>query len=210
MGDHLLFTVDSQSRDHLINGISPGRWRCFTPLASVCPYLMCLLTNDGAIWFSGFQVEFKSWPEPESAKNAGMLRAPKSPERQWTPSCFIQTSKYFFFFSVFSESYLTSGQRYQGNIFLSFHTKHQFPDGQSLLFFRSYRSNILSKEGLTATEKERQRDQSRNCEGEGEVLLLPVATPHLGEIRTLIGPLSPPLSHLLFTNTKGTVRIASD
>jgi hypothetical protein len=63
-----------------------------------------------------------------------MLRAPRSPERQLTPSCFIQTSKYFFFFSVFSESFLTSGQRYQGNIFLLFHTMHQLPDGQSLLY----------------------------------------------------------------------------
>jgi hypothetical protein len=43
----------------------------------------------------------------ESAENAKMPRD--------AINCFIQTSKYFF--SVLSESYLTSGQCYQGNIF---------------------------------------------------------------------------------------------
>jgi hypothetical protein len=40
------------------------------------------------------------------AENARELRAPRMPKRQETPSCFIQTSKYFFFCSVFARELL--------------------------------------------------------------------------------------------------------
>ncbi len=68
-----------------------------------------------------------------------MLRAPRMPKRQESPSCFIQTSKYFFFFSVLPLSYFTSSQCYQGNNFpvalpfISYYAQ-QLRDGQSSLY----------------------------------------------------------------------------
>ncbi len=51
-----------------------------------------------------------------------------------TAILFHRNFKILLFLFCFSESYLTSGQRYQSNIFLSFDTMHQFWDRQSLLY----------------------------------------------------------------------------
>jgi hypothetical protein len=72
-------------------------------------------------------------------------RAPRTPERRERqnakrPSCFLQTSKYFIFFSILSEKYLTSGQCYQGNIFLlalPFSSYYAAIPGWSLVCHRS-------------------------------------------------------------------------
>jgi hypothetical protein len=71
------------------------------------------------------------------------------PKRQETLSCFIQTSKYFFFCSILPQGYFTSGQCYQGNIsllqYLSFHTMKQFRDGQSSVCSTKHKVRIYKE-----------------------------------------------------------------
>ncbi len=54
---------------------------------------------------------------PRSPRTLRIQRTPKRPKRQMMPSSFLQSTKYFFFFTILSVNYMTSGSCFQGNIF---------------------------------------------------------------------------------------------